>query len=188
MSLKLDDYTVPGFGLTVSLSATLKDEDASGDTSGTARAKKGNKGKKLEVRVNIPFTRADDMRELMRVAEATSGGDGKLYTITNDTANTAGMRQGRFSGSITVAEADNLRLWEVSFSLAEQVSVPEMAEAREGGKAAAAQTSAGENIGPADDGGESGGEAEAQTQEEMGTAEKLLKSLDDWIGPGDDEE
>lgn len=177
--LKLDDYTVPGYGMTVSISAPLKDEDASGETSSTARAKKGNKGKKLEARCSIPFKQADDLGELMRVAEATENGDGKLYTITNDTANTAGMRQGRFTGTIRADEDEALRKWNVSFSLAEHVSVPEMAESREPGKAAATQTNEGTNIGaPASSsGGESGGD------EKLSPFEKFLKAANDFIGP-----
>ena len=44
--LLLDDYTVPGFGLTTSLTLPIKDEDASGDSSSTSKAEKGKKGKK----------------------------------------------------------------------------------------------------------------------------------------------
>lgn len=177
--LKLDDYTVPGYGMTVAVSAPLKDEDASGETSSTARAKKGNKGKKLEARCSIPFRQAEDMGELMRVAEATENGDGKLYTITNDTANTAGMRQGRFTGTIRADEDELLRKWNVSFTLAEHVSVPEMAEAREPGKSAGVQKNEGTNIGaPASDGG--GGDGK---DEQLSTTEKVLKWLDDKIGP-----
>ena len=36
--LLLDDYTVPGFGLTASLTLPIKDEDASGDSSSTSKA------------------------------------------------------------------------------------------------------------------------------------------------------
>jgi len=43
--LKLDDYTVPGFGLNVGFSGPLKDEDASGESSSTARAKKETRAK-----------------------------------------------------------------------------------------------------------------------------------------------
>ena len=84
--LILDDFTVPGFGLNVSVSEQLKSEDASGESSSTATAKKGNKGKKLEVRLSLRFRHADDLRQLMRVAEATSGKDGKVYTITREDA------------------------------------------------------------------------------------------------------
>ena len=173
--LKLDDYTVPGFGLNVGIAGPLKDEDASGESSSTARAKKGNKGKKLEVRLSIPFADADDLRELMRVAEATEGEAGKVYTVTNDTANVAGMRQARFTGTIRADEAENLRLWEVSFTLVEYISVPEMAESRQSPRAVAAQQNGGDGIG--------GGSAPEQGGENLSRFERVLKYLDDKIGP-----
>ena len=173
--LKLDEYTVPGYGLNVGISAPLKDEDASGETSSTARAKKGNKGKKLEVRLSIRFTDADDLRELMRVAEATNGGDGKVYTVTNDTANTAGMRQARFTGSIRADESENLRKWDVSFTLIEHISVPEMAEGREAKKGSATQKNEGTPLG-------SGGE-EPAGEEKLTRVEKILQYLNEKIGP-----
>ncbi len=181
--LKLDDYTVPGYGMTVGLNGTFKDEDASGETSGTAKAKKGNKGKKLEVRCSIRFRDADQLRELMRVAEAVEKGDGKLYTITNDTANTAGMRQGRFTGTIRAEESENVRAWEVSFTLAEHLSVPEMAESRSSKKSAGTQTSQGTEVGPA----EQPKEEAPEEQEELGWIEKGLQYLDDKIGPQEGE-
>jgi hypothetical protein len=176
--LKLDDYTVPGFGLNVGISAPLKDEDASGESSSTARAKKGNKGKKLEVRLSLRFTDADALRELMRVAEATEGSDGKVYTITNDTANTAGMRQARFTGTIRADEAESLRLWQVSFTLIEHISVPEMAEARQTPKGAASQQNEGAGI---------GGDAPPEGGEKLSWFERnILKPIDQKIGPAAD--
>ena len=44
ITMRLDDYKVPGFGLRVSGSFTLKKQDASGDTSSTAKAEKGHQG------------------------------------------------------------------------------------------------------------------------------------------------
>lgn len=172
--LKLDDYTVPGYGLIAGINAPLKDEDASGETSSTARAKKGNKGKKLDVSLCIRFIHADDLRELFRVAEAAENGDAKVYTITNDTANTAGMRQGRFTGNIRADEDEGLRQWNVSFTLAEHVSVPEMAEARETPRASGTQTS---------DGAVIGSEESPQAEEQIGTVERIIKWLDEKIGP-----
>ena len=178
--LKLDDYTVPGYGMTVSLSAPLKDEDASGETSSTATAKKGNKGKKLEVRCSLRFKDADQLRELMRVAEATDGGDSKVYTVTNDTANTAGMRQARFTGNIRADEAENVRAWEISFSLTEHISVPEMAEARQGSKPSSLQGNQGTPVGtPAG----TVTEDAPQGEEKLSSFEKMLKYLNEKIGP-----
>ena len=178
--LKLDEYTVPGYGLNVGINAPLKDEDASGETSSTARAKKGNKGKKLEVRLSIRFKDADDLRELMRVAEAVDDGDGKVYTVTNDTANTAGMRQARFTGAIRADESEELRKWDVSFTLVEHISVPEMAESRQAPKSSASQQNDGAPVGT--------GEGEqAEGDDKLSLVEKILKYLDTTIGADADE-
>ena len=106
--LLLDDYTVPGFGLTASLTLPIKDEDASGDSSSTSKAGKGKKGKKLDVKIKIRFKDEAKLTEFMALAEATSKGDGKLFTITNRVANAGGMRQGRFSGDLKVDPQDGL--------------------------------------------------------------------------------
>lgn len=171
--LILDDFTVPGFGLNVSINEQLKSEDASGESSSTATAKKGNKGKKLEVRLSLRFKHADELRQLMRVAEATEGKDGKVYTITNDTANAVGMRQGSFTGNIKVDEAENLRLWEISFTLTEHISVPEMDESRQGAKPVATQKNAGAAV---------GGDEE-EKEENLSSFERVLKKLNEAIGP-----
>ncbi|MCH5144108.1 DNA-binding protein [Desulfovibrio sp. UIB00] len=175
--LILDDYTVPGFGLNMSIGAQFKDEDASGETSSTAKADKGKKGKKLEVRLSLRFKDANDLSELMRIAEATENGDGKIYTITNDTANAAGMRQGRFTGNLKVDEDEKLRMWSISFTLAEHVSVPEMEEARQGTRAASTQTNTGASV----------GSDEEEKEEELSSIEKVLKYLNEKIGPENEE-
>lgn len=164
--LILDEYTVPGYGLTVGISTALKDEDASGESSGTARAGKGKKGKKLEVRASLQYLYADKLRELMRVAEATEKGDAKIYTVTNDTANTAGMRQATFRGTIRADEDATFRKWDISFTLVEHLSVPEMAESREARKDVSV---------PAWDDTQAG-------EEKLGRVERMLKYLNEKIG------
>lgn len=144
----LDGWTVPGYGLTATLSLKLKDDDASGDSSSTSKAKKGNKGKKLEVKTHIRFTDEDDLRELFTKAEAMSSGDGQLYTITNRTANTAGMRQGRFSGEVKAEPQESLAEWLVTFSLSEHKSVPERTEEREEKPQAVAPQNEGQAVAP----------------------------------------
>lgn len=176
--LKLDDYTVPGYGLSVSIRGPLRDEDISGQTSSTASAKKGNKRKKLDVRLSVKFSQADDLRQLMRVAEAEEGGQGKIYTVTNTTANMAGMRQARFTGEIRADENDSLRKWDVSFTLAEHLSVPELAEARQPQRTTATQNSEGETVGAPVE--------EEVVEEKLSWFERLLKAANDAIGPGAD--
>ncbi len=173
--LLLDDFTVPGYGLQVSLQNKFKDEDASGETSSTAKAKKGTKGKRLECKIYIRFTDEADLRDLTRVAEQTSKGDNKVYSITNRTANAAGMRQGRFSGDFKADEQESKRCWLVSFTLAEHISVPERAESRETPKSAEAQQNEGESVSSAKD----------EQKQELSWFEKELKAVSDALGDYD---
>lgn len=95
MFLRLDDYTVPGFGLRVSGAFQLKKVDASGETSSTTKADKGTKGKTLTVTTQIRYQDEADLRELIRISEAKGSGEsGKVYTITNTTANAARNQAG----------------------------------------------------------------------------------------------
>lgn len=174
-ALMLDDFSVPGHGLQVSLGVDFKTEDASGETSSTARASKGTKGKKLDVKLFIRFEDAQLLRDLTAVAEAKANGEGKLYTITNTTANAVGMREGRFSGSFKVDEQDKLNQWGISFSLEEHKSVPERAEKRTPKAGQTTQTNEGEQLGQME--GETP-EPEPEAPKELNWMEKALKGFD----------
>ena len=178
--LLLDDYTVPGFGLTASLTLPIKDEDASGDSSSTSKAEKGKKGKKLEVKTKIRFKDEDKLTEFMALAESMSKGDGRLFIITNRIANAAGMRQGRFSGDVKIDPQEGLAMWTLSFSLAEHKSVPERAEERE----ATPAVSAHQNNGGKVDGAAApeGATAHTEKEEKLDTTQRWLKKLEGWWG------
>lgn len=185
--LLLDDYTVPGFGLTASLTLPIKDEDASGDSSSTSKAKKGNKGKKLEVKVNIRFKDEAKLTELITKAEAMSAGDGQIFTVTNRVANAAGMRQARFSGDLKVDPQQGLAMWTVSFSIAEHKSVPERAEAREEAPTTTTQQHTGQAVdnaaAPADSTTSADSTAQAAgTEDKLDTLQQGLKKLENWFG------
>ena len=180
--LLLDDYTVPGFGLIVSLTLPIKDEDASGDSSSTSKAEKGKKGKKLEVKTKIRFKDEDKLTEFMSLAEATSKGDGRLFTITNRVANAAGMRQGRFSGDVKIDPQEGLAVWVVSFALSEHKSVPERAEEREEKPAVSAQQSNGGNVDAAAAPEGATATAAEPEEEQLDRFQRGLKKLNDWWG------
>ena len=168
ITMRLDDYKVPGFGLRVSGSFTLKKQDASGDTSSTAKAEKGIKAKTLTVTTQIRYKDESDLRELIRVSEAKGGSGAKVYTIANTTANAAGIRQVVFSDRVSWDEQEGRKCWNVQFTLAEYKSVPERAEAREKAKPASAGQNAGGTVTPA-----AGTEGEA-AEKEMGIVERAL--------------
>ena len=172
ITMRLDDYKVPGFGLRVSGSFTLKKQDASGDTSSTAKAEKGIKAKTLTVTTQIRYKDESDLRELIRVSEAKGGSGAKVYTIANTTANAAGIRQVVFSDRVSWDEQEGRKCWNVQFTLAEYKSVPERAESREKAKPASAGQNAGGTVSPA---GEGAGE------EKLEGIWRYVKGFNDWI-------
>ena len=172
ITLRLDDYKIPGYGLRVSGSFTLKQQDASGDTSSTAKAEKGIKAKTLTVTTQIRYKDESDLRELIRVSEAKGGSGAKVYTIANTTANAAGIRQVVFSDRVSWDEQEGRKCWNVQFTLAEYKSVPERAEAREKAKPASAGQNAGGTVSPT---GEGAGE------EKLEGIWRYVKGFNDWI-------
>lgn len=140
--LQLDNYRVPGKQMLVKGSMELRGEDIAGETSSTERVEKGIKPKVLTVAVQIPFVDKDDLRSLMTVAEAKTGdGEQKIYTITNRTANAAGIRQVRFMDHVRWNESDDgLQAWKVQFSLQEYMSNPERVEQRQSNETSSATT------------------------------------------------
>ncbi len=141
--LLLNDYDVPGYNLKIGGGMTIRTSDASGETSSTDEVDKGTKGKKLTVSLSIRFADEADLKRLIRVSEAKVNGARKIYTITNKTANTVGIRQVRFAESFNWPENGTLRQWDVSFTLKEYLSNPERVEQREEKPAPVAQTSEG---------------------------------------------
>lgn len=145
--LRLDDYNVPGYGLTVTGDLEIRTEDLSGETSGTARVDKGLKPKRLNVSLCIRFKDQDALRDLVRVVEARGrNGEGKVYTIANREANVAGIRQVRFTDKFDWKPISGLKAWSVSFTLREYLSVPERVEQRETKPEAVAQTNQGKTV------------------------------------------
>lgn len=171
--LRLDDYTLPGFGLTVAVTQPFPDDDASGNTSSTAQASKGAKAKRLDVRFYLRFSDESALRALARVAEAITNGERSIYTVTNRTANAAGMRQGRFTGDLKAEEQEDRRCWLISFALREHVSVPERAEAREPARPTVAGQNEGQTVAP---------EATMNQQQELSSAERILQAAEATLG------
>lgn len=117
--------------LRVTASQTLDSEDASGQSSSTAVAETGIKGKLINVSGLIPFDNADDLAQLFDLGEATEDGARTIYRVSNKTASALGLKQVRFSGKIEAAEQETTRQWRVNFSLAEYRSVSEKIEERQ---------------------------------------------------------
>lgn len=70
MSLYLNDTKIPGHDQKVSVDLKLASEDMSGNSSSTAKAQKGDKGKTIKVQTSIKFIDADQLSLLVNLAEA----------------------------------------------------------------------------------------------------------------------
>lgn len=175
MTLLLDGEKVQGKGMKVTANLRIESDDLSGQTSNSTAAHKGFKPKTLTASLLIPFVNQAQLRNLMRLAEATEGGGQlKTYRIVNDTAAAFGVRQVQFSDGVSAREDDSLAAWRVQFTLVEKLSNPERVEKRRPGNAVASQSAPGQTVAAAaDDSGE--------PAQELTGFEATLKKLDNWL-------
>jgi len=183
MTLLLDGERIRGRGMKVTGDLRIESGDMSGQTSNTDTAHKGFKPKTLTVTLLIAFVDAENLRSLMRLAEATeSGGQLKTYRIVNDTATAMGMRQVQFSDGVSAREDDTLLAWRIQFSLTEKLSNPERVEKRRAGNAVNTQSALGQGVSGTGAGGSAGGADDNGTGQGLTGFETTLKKLDDWLG------
>lgn len=179
MTLLLDGEQVRGKNLKVTANLRIESDDLSGQTSNTDSAHKGFKPKTLAVTLMIPFVDNTDMRNLMRLAEATeSGGQLKTYRLVNDTASAFGVRQVQFSDGVSAREDDSLRAWLVQFTLSEKLSNPERVETRRAAKGVTQQGAPGQSVAAP------GASATDAPGQELTGFEATLKKLDNYLGGG----
>lgn len=152
--LALDGEAILLKNITVSVTMQLPDKDLSGQASSTTAAEKGDKAKELRISGLIQFVDESILKRLFQLAEARgANGAKKRYRIANMTAEAVNMRQGVFSGGIDATEQRDKLAWQVTFTLKEQMSVPEKASARSKakGKTAQQQTANGSTDAPSED-------------------------------------
>ncbi|QSB20610.1 DNA-binding protein [Pseudomonas sp. 15A4] len=173
MTLLLDGQKIQGKNLKVVANLRIESGDLSGQTSNTEKAHKGFKPKTLAVTMTIPFNLPEQLRELMRLAEATSsGGQLHLYRVVNDTADAFGVRQVEFSEGVSVREHDSLSQWQIQFTLSERQSNPEKVEGRRPAGPVKAQVAPGAVIGET---------PEAPATPGLTGFEKALSKIDKWL-------
>ncbi|WP_394143786.1 baseplate complex protein [Vibrio atypicus] len=119
----------------VSPSVEIREEDMTGQASGTDGSEQGDKGIVLAVSGLVSFKRARVLKQLMKLSRATENGRRKVYRIGNETAKTLTVRQVRFVGQISADEQEKLMAWKVSFRLREYLSVTEAKQQKEQAKA-----------------------------------------------------
>lgn len=129
--LALDGEAVMLQNPVVNITLRLPDKDMSGQASSTSNAEQGDKAKELRVSGIIAFTHPEHLTRIFQLAEARGGNGARhCYRIANTTAQAVGMRQGVFSGGVDVAEQRDKMAWQITFTLREQLSVPEKTAAR----------------------------------------------------------
>lgn len=184
--LMLDGYSLPGFGLMVQGALQIKNEDLSGETSSTSTVNKGVKPKTFTVSLRVKYEDAADLKQLTAKAEARDSGDRmRVYACVNDTVNAMGVRQVQFTERFAVNESDGPRCWDVSFTLREFQSRPEMVEQRESAAKSVTQSSAGKAV--AADAGvlEDVRETAEAVAEPLTALERLLQAVDAALGGSD---
>lgn len=129
--LALDAELIPMKSPRINLSMELKDEDMSGQTSGTDASEQGDKGMVLFVTGLIPFKEPKVLKRLMVLSRQKENGKRKIYRIGNELAKSMTIRQVRFMGRLVADEQESLMAWKVSFQLREHLSVSEVKELRE---------------------------------------------------------
>lgn len=180
MTLLLDGQQILGKRLKITANLRIESDDLSGQTSNSQTAHKGFKPKTLTVSLMIPFVDQVQLRNLMRLAEATAGGGQlKIYRIVNDTAAAFGIREVQFSDGVSAREDDSLNAWLVQFTLSEKLSNPERVENRRAGDKVTSQSGPGSSVGGAAAGGGDG----TGNPEELSGFERTLKKVDNWLAP-----
>lgn len=180
MTLLLDGEQVRGKNLKITANMRIEAADMSGQTSNTETAHKGFKPKTLTASMMIPYVDQVQLRDLMRMAEATEGGGQlKTYRVVNDTASAFGIRQVEFSEGVSAREDDTLSAWRIQFTLSEKVSNPQKVEGRRPANGVKAQSGPGAAVGSG--GGGTGADSDGGEQQLTGF-EATLKKVDGWLG------
>ncbi|WP_116886393.1 DNA-binding protein [Pseudomonas syringae] len=173
MTLLLNGEQIVGHRMKLTANLKIEADELGGQTSGTDKSHKGFKPKTLTVTLTIPYKALEDLRTIMRLAEATAGG-GQLqtYRIVNDTAKAFGIRQVTFSDGVSAREDDTLAQWIVQFTLSEKLSNPEKVENRRAGNGVTSQSAPGDGVAGSGSG----------TPEELTGFEAVLKKVDTYLG------
>lgn len=149
--LTIGGITLPLKSCKIEPSLEIKEQDMSGQTSSTATAEQGNKGKVLNISGIIPFNDPFTLKNLFDLADKKTvttktivdkgkyglgKGTSKTKTIINrevyiigtEIAKLLKIRRVRFSGSVNATQANGLQAWQVSFQVREVISPNEVLE------------------------------------------------------------
>ena len=172
--ITLNSTRIPGHNLSVRANFRIETKELSGQTSSSTRSEEGIKPCTLSVSLQIPFDNNADLTRLRELATALdSAGNLKVYDIVNETAAAMKVRQVTFMDNFTVSQADNLKAWQVNFTLAEELSIAEKTEQRQPLKTAISQITGGETVGEI--------APPTNQEEQLGLGMRILQRLDDAL-------
>jgi len=177
MSLHLNAQKINGSSLKLSVSLTCAGDDLSGSSSMAASAETGEKPKKISVNCLIKFINANDLTDIVVLAEAKNNiGNREIYRVKNDTTAAMKVRKVKFEGDVSVIEDESLELWRVSFKLIEVQSIPELVEQRIKKQLVADISPAAKTV--------LSGEIEPEIV--LSGAEKVLQNFENWVSDSDE--
>ncbi|MDE8603886.1 hypothetical protein M3I01_013365 [Marinomonas sp. RSW2] len=180
MILSLNGKEIQGYNFLVTGEQPLPDEDLSAQTSSTLTAEKGFKSKRLRVNFNIKFTDVGYLKSLMSIVQGVDEqGRRQIYTINNQTATAMGIRQVRFSESVSVKEMGEVQAWAISFVLLEHKSIPEKRESKTLAAEEKAATGTSTNTASVDK------QVAAEADNASWFEENVLSPIDSFLGSGE---
>ena len=163
----------------------IRNKDQSGDSTATDTTTGGTKAKIISVSGRIAKEAAENLRTLIRLAEAENDDGSRVqYTIsemlhfTTKDEVAADVRTVIFHEDLDAREIEGLHAWAVTFSLREVISVPELKQQRAAANTITAtpDTATGQTIAAATP-------EEQATQQQQGFIYGLLKDLDEYLAP-----
>ncbi|WP_394166118.1 adenine glycosylase [Photobacterium piscicola] len=133
MTLQLNQQSVPGQDIKVTIKLPFGDSDLSGQSSSTTSAETGTKAKELSVSLIVPFENKEWLTTIDILAEAQDKTTGArtVYRVSHDAANAIKFYEAKFSGELTIRELEDTQGWQVGFMMKEHLSVPERKSQRE---------------------------------------------------------
>ncbi|MCD9474076.1 adenine glycosylase [Photobacterium phosphoreum] len=177
MTLQLNQQSIPGLDIKVTIKLPFGDSDLSGQSSNTTSAETGTKAKELTVSLIVPFEKKAWLTEIDRLAEAINKTTGArtVYRIGHDAANAIKFYEAKFSQELTIRELNDTQGWQVGFVMKEHLSVPERKSQREPIKPAKQQGGEGKSIDHKEN-------PDIPPNTELSTFEKILSMADNVLG------
>lgn len=146
MTLQLNQQSIPGQDIKVTIKLPFGDSDLSGQSSSTTSAETGTKAKELSASLIVPFEKKEWLTTIDILAEAQDKTTGArtVYRVGHDAANAIKFYEAKFSGELTIRELEDTQGWQVGFMMKEHLSVPERKSQRESIKPAKQQGGGGD--------------------------------------------